>query len=323
MGITSVTDMSARLRDIRLVEDLLKEGQYKLRYYGCLIDFTGKNAGKEQREFLKDCPKIGLYDDHMTLRCCKFLGDGAVGAQTAHLKEPYTDRPDTTGIGMYTDEELYKAFKEAADHGMQLSIHSIGDATIEQVLKTYKRLLSEKDYGDHRWRIEHFQTVTSNTPKQAAKLHVIPSMQPMHAPNSASMAIRRLGEKRIHGAYAAGLVLKSTGIVAFGSDAPVANPSPMSGIHAAVTRKNDYLKPEGGFCMENAVTPEEAMKGYTTWGAYAMFAEDKRGSLEIGKYADFAVLDQNPLTVAHQKSDDLLKIQALKTYIGGKCVYKR
>jgi len=323
MGITTFTDMSAGFRDIQAVESLLESGDMKLRYYGGLFNFTGKNAGEAEREFLKTCPKIGLHNDHFTLRLCKFLGDGAVGAQTAHLKEDYADRPGWNGFGMYTDEELYQAFKEAADQGMQIAIHSIGDATVEQVLRTYRRLLDEKDYGDHRWRIEHFQTVTSDTPEQAAKMHVIPGMQPMHAPNSASMAIRRLGEERIHGAYAPGLVLKQTGIVALGSDAPVANPSPLSGIHAAVTRTNDALLPEGGFCMENALTPEEAMKGYTVWGAYTMFAENNRGSLTPGKHADFAVMDKDPVQTAKEMPHELLNIQVLSTYIDGERVYSR
>ena len=321
-GITSVNDMGVELASIQALTELCEEGKMKLRYYGGLMDFAGKNANAEKRAFLASCPKIGLYKDHLSFRCCKFLGDGAVGAQSAHLKEAYTDRPGHTGIGMYTDEELYEAFKEAADHGMQIAIHAIGDATIEQVLNTYRRLQEEKDYGDHRWRLEHFQTVTSDTPEQAAALHVIPSMQPMHAPNSAGMAPRRLGPDRVHGAYAAGRVLRATGIVSLGSDAPVATPSPLSGMHAAITRTNDALEPKGGFCMENALTPEEALKGYTIWGAYAIFAEKTRGSLEPGKYADFVVMDQDPLTLGHENPDALLQVKVRKTVIGGECVYE-
>lgn len=321
-GITSVNDMSVEMESIQALTELCEEGKMKVRYYGGLMDFTGKNANAEKRAFLATCPKIGLYKDHLSFRCCKFLGDGAVGAQSAHLKEAYADRPGHTGIGMYTDEELYEAFKEAADHGMQIAIHAIGDATIEQVLNTYRRLQEEKDYGDHRWRLEHFQTVTSDTPEQAAALHVIPSMQPMHAPNSAGMAPRRLGPDRVHGAYAAGRVLRGTGIVSLGSDAPVATPSPFSGMHAAITRTNDALEPKGGFCMENALTPEEALKGYTIWGAYAIFAEKTRGSLEPGKYADFVVMDQDPLVLGHENPDALLQVKVRKTVISGECVYE-
>ena len=86
---------------------------------------------------------------------------------------------------------------------------------------------------------------------------------------------------------------------------------------AAITRTNDALEPKGGFCMENALTPEEALKGYTIWGAYAIFAEDKRGSLEAGKYADFVVMDQDPLKLGHENPDALLNVNVLETVVGG------
>lgn len=324
-GITTVTDMSTSLEMVRDVKRLIGAGELKLRFYGNLRNenggFTGENASGEEKEYFEKCPEIGLFNDHFTVRSCKFLGDGSVGAQSAHMLTDYSDRPGHKGIGMYTDEELYRNFLAAAEHGMQITIHSIGDATIDQVLRTYERVLKEVPNPDHRFRIEHFQTVTGDTPQRAYALHVIPSMQPMHAPNSASMAARRLGEERIHGAYAAGLVLKSAGIVALGSDAPVATPRVMSGIHAAVTRTNDSLQPAGGFCMENAITPEEALKGYTIWGAYTQFAENVRGSISAGKCADFVIMDRDVLKVAHDVPDELLDIRILGTYIDGECVY--
>ena len=324
-GITTVTDMATTLGMVHDVKDLIESGDMKLRFYGNLRNergsFTEESATAEEKEYFEKCPEIGLYNDHFTIRSCKFLGDGSVGAQSAHMLQDYSDRPGHKGIGMYTDEELYRNFLLAAEHGMQIAIHSIGDATIDQVLRTYERVLKEVPNPDHRFRIEHFQTVTGDTPQRAYALHVIPSMQPMHAPNSASMAARRLGEERIRGAYAAGLVLKSTGIVALGSDAPVATPRVMSGIHAAVTRTNDSFSPEGGFCMENAITPEEALKGYTVWGAYTQYADNVRGSISAGKCADFVIMDRDVLEVAENSPDELLDIRILGTYIDGECVY--
>lgn len=320
-GVTSVTDMSTSLELIDALDELYRRGDYKLRFYGALRGFVDEDATEEQRAYLASCPKIGLYGDRFTIRCCKLLGDGSVGAQSAHLLEDFSDRPGCRGTGMYTDEEMARAVRRAARQGMQVAIHSIGDATIEQVLRVYAQVLGEVPCPDHRWRIEHFQTVTSDTPQRAAALGVIPSMQPMHAPNSAGMALRRLGEKRVHGAYAAGLVLRSTGIVAFGSDCPVATPSPLSGMHAAITRTNDQLEPKGGFCPENAVTPLEALHGYTDWGAYAMFAEENRGSLAPGKWADFAVLDADPVELGESRPDELLKTRVLATVIAGECVF--
>ena len=145
-------------------------------------------------------------------------------------------------------------------------------------------------------------------------------MQPTHAPNSASMALRRLGKERAAGAYAAGLVLKTLGMIAGGSDAPVAPPNPLDGIHSAVTRTNGKLEPKGGFFPENALTREEALKAYTIWGAYAQFTEKEKGSLEPGKLADFVILDQDLMAVP---ADEILNLQVLATVIGGRTVYRK
>ena len=180
-------------------------------------------------------------------------------------------------------------------------------------------MLDEVPVPDHRFHIEHFQTITGDSRERAAKLGVWASMQPTHAPNSASMALRRLGETRAKGAYAAGLGLEILGRISCGSDAPVAPPDPLDGIHSAVTRTNGNLEPKGGFFPENAMTREQALKGYTIWGAYAQFTERDKGSLEKGKLADFVVLDQDLMTV---DEDDLLRVRVLETIIGGETVYR-
>ena len=321
-GLTGISDMHDTPQDLRDVEALYAEGKGKLRYCGTLGDCLNEKDPEENKAFLEKLPILGKFGGRYTVRCCKILSDGAVGAQSAALKEDFSDRPGHKGTLMYTPDELYHMVKTAAEHGLQVATHSIGDAAIDEILDAYEAVLNEIPNPDHRWRIEHFQTVTNDSPQRAARLGVVASMQPMHAPNSASMAMRRLGEKRIHGAYAAGLVMKSTGWVAFGSDAPVSAPSPLSGIHAAVTRTNDQLLPEGGFCMENAVSPMDALKGYTIWAARAVFADDVRGSLEPGKYADFTVLDRDVIEVAETAPHDILKIKVLKTVIGGNCEYK-
>ncbi len=321
-GVTGVSDMGCDPVDLEDIDSLYEDGLGKLRFCGTLARCLNPKDPEENRAYLDRLPILGKHDDHYTVRCTKILSDGAVGAQSAALKEDYSDRPGHKGTLMYTPDELYHMVRNAAERGLQVSTHSIGDAAIDEILDAYEKVLSEIPNPDHRWRVEHFQTVTNDSPDRAARLGVIPSMQPMHAPNSATMALRRLGEKRIHGAYAPGLVLKSTGMVAFGSDAPVSAPAPLSGIHAAVTRTNDSLFPEGGFCMENAVSPMDALKGYTIWAARAVFADDVRGSLEPGKYADFTVLDRDIIETAETAPHDILKIKVLKTVIGGKAEYE-
>lgn len=318
-GVTSVNDMSTDWENVCDLKELYEKGMYKLRFHGALRNALGQNADPKLYEYFLKCPEIDLYDKHYTVRAVKFLADGSVGAQSAALTEEYSDRPGHFGTRMYTDQQFYQEVSEAARHHMQAITHAIGDAAIDQVLRIYQQVLDEIPVPDHRFHIEHFQTITGDSRERAAKLGVWASMQPTHAPNSASMALRRLGETRAKGAYAAGLVLEILGRISCGSDAPVAPPDPLDGIHSAVTRTNGNLEPKGGFFPENAMTREQALKGYTIWGAYAQFTERDKGSLEKGKLADFVVLDQDLMTV---DEDDLLRVRVLETIIGGETVYR-
>lgn len=318
-GVTSVNDMSTDWENVCDLKELYEKGMYKLRFHGALRNALGQNADPKLYEYFLKCPEIDLYDKHYTVRAVKFLADGSVGAQSAALTEEYSDRPGHFGTRMYTDQRFYQEVSEAARQHMQAITHAIGDAAIDQVLRIYQQVLDEIPVPDHRFHIEHFQTITGDSRERAAKLGVWASMQPTHAPNSASMALRRLGETRAKGAYAAGLVLEILGRISCGSDAPVAPPDPLDGIHSAVTRTNGNLEPKGGFFPENAMTREQALKGYTIWGAYAQFTEKDKGSLEKGKLADFVVLDQDLMTV---DEDDLLRVRVLETIIGGETVYR-
>lgn len=321
MGITGVNDMSTAPVDAENLKALYESGAYKLRFHGALRSLPGEAEEARLAAYLEHCPEIGLYDDKFTIRACKILADGSMGAQSAALCEDYTDRPGHRGLLMQTDEAFFALVQDAARRGMQIITHAIGDAAIDQTLRVYEQALRQFPVADHRWHIEHFQLVTGTARERAKALGVVAGMQPMHAPNSASMALRRLGEQRAARAYAGGLVLETLGKVAWGSDAPVASPSPFSGMHAAITRTNDAHVPEGGFFPQNAVTPLEAVLGYTRWAAYAQFTENLRGTLECEKYADFVVLDSDLFALAQTNPHALPDISVLCTVIGGEIVF--
>jgi predicted amidohydrolase YtcJ len=318
-GVTGVQDANTTIEMVQDIKELLVQGEYKLRFAGALSNALKPDTPQAMKDYLKQCPEIGLFDGRYTLRSVKFLADGSVGAQSAALLEDYLDRPGHRGMLMFKDEEFYAMVKTAAGKKMQAITHAIGDAAIDQTISVYGRVLSEIPLRDHRFRIEHFQTVTGNSRERAKVLGILASMQPTHAPNSASMALRRLGQERARGAYAAGLVLSALGQVAAGSDAPVAPPDPIDGIHSAVTRTNNRLEPKGGFFPENALTREQAVRAYTIWAAYALFVENERGSIERGKRADFVILDKD---IMNSGADEILKIKVLRTVIGGEDVYR-
>lgn len=320
-GVTSLNEMHTEFDVLNDVREMIEKGEFAVRFHGALSGAIGPKADPRERAyFLENCPVVGECDNHFTMAAIKTLADGSVGAQSAALLEDYSDRPGHRGTLMHTDEEFYDLVKEAAAHNMQMITHAIGDRAIDQTLRIYQQVLDELPDGrERRFRLEHFQTVTGDSRERAKELGVVASMQPLHAPNSASMAMRRLGADRASRAYAVGMVLEVMGKIAGGSDAPVSVPNPLAGIHAAVTRTGLSGQPEGGFFIENAITREQAVKAYTTWGAYAQKTEQEKGSIGRGKLADFVVLDRDILTCPDAQ---ILGTKVLETVIDGKTVFK-
>lgn len=318
-GVVSIMEAMQYADDIEDIKSLYKSGDLKIRYYGALREAVGSNADEATHAYFKQCPEIGLFGGKYTVRAIKMMTCGTVGALSAAHYEEFLDDRGNKGQLNQTDEELYGMVKEAAEQGMQVITHSIGDRGIDQILDAYEKVITELKLKNHRFRIEHFQLVRGDTPERAKRLGIVPSMQAMHAPNSSQMAMRRLGAERASRAYAIGMVQRRVGMVAGGSDAPVAVPSFLSGMHASVTRQNDFFEPKGGFFPENGMTREDALRSYTIWGAYAMFDEDKRGSIETGKLADLVIMDKDIMQV---DDHDILKINILETIVDGETVFK-
>lgn len=187
-GVTNVNDMGTSLEDVHDLKALYESGEYKLRFHGALHYRTRPDAPADEKAYLAQCPEIDLYNGHFTVRACKLLGDGAVGSQSACLKQDYSDRPGHRGVKMRTDSELYACVREAAEHGMQMIIHAIGDDTIDQVLRVYQQVLQDVPTPDHRWHIEHFQTVDGDQPERARELGGL-----------AQYAAPSCAEQRVHG----------------------------------------------------------------------------------------------------------------------------
>lgn len=326
-GFTTVVD-AANIGEVQEeVERLYAEGLLHIRYFGCLSRYTpGRGGGPQEtmgtKAYFEKCPIIGAYGGRYNVRTVKLCTCGTIDNYGAEEYEPYCDRPDTCGTPSQTDEQLWEMVKSSHDHGMQLMCHAIGDKGIDRILNCYQRLHEESPINDLRYRVEHYQLITGDSPERMKAMGVIPSMQAMHGPDSAEVALKRLGPERVKRAYATGLALQRIGIVIGGSDAPAATPRAMSGIHAEVTCTNDHLEPKGGFNPENAISVQDAIRSYTIWGAYSQFAEKERGSLEAGKLADYVILDRDPVQTGENAPDDLLKIQVVETVLEGETVYR-
>jgi predicted amidohydrolase YtcJ len=310
-GVTGVGSMSTSLADWQAMRRAGDGGRLNLR----LMVYA------DELKLLGDVPHptAWLYGDKLRMIGIKFYADGALGSRGAWLKQPYADKPESRGLQFHSDGELSDLHSRAAAAGFQIATHAIGDAANAQVISSYEQL--SKRYGtDRRWRIEHFQIADPADIPRLAPAGIIASMQPTHQTSDRLMAERRLGPDRLAGAYAWQSVLRSGARLAFGTDFPVESPNPFPGLAAAISRQDMEGQPPGGWIPSERVTLEQALDAYTRGAAYAGFAEDRIGSLQPGKWADFVIVDRDPTQVDAQS---LGRTQVLETWVAGKKVWAR
>ncbi len=306
LGLTTVNDAGLSRRIIELIDSLQQRGEMKLRVYA-----MASNYKENLDHFLS---KGIIKTDRLHVRSVKVYADGALGSRGAALKAPYSDQPGHFGAMITTEEQLNALAQRIATAGYQMNTHAIGDSANVAVLRAYTKAL--KDKTDARWKVEHAQVVDVSDFDYFSK-NIIPSVQPTHATSDMYWAEDRVGPDRIKGAYAYKTLLNKAGIIALGTDFPVEQVNPMYTFYAAVARKDLENYPEGGFRMEESLSREEALRGMTIWAAYSNFEEDEKGSLEVGKFADFVVLDQDIMKVDEAT---LPSTKVLATFINGENV---
>jgi predicted amidohydrolase YtcJ len=236
------------------------------------------------------------------------------------MLEPFTDAPHDTGLFVTPPESLY-AWTSAADRaGLQVAVHAIGDRAIRTQLDIFERVERENGPRDRRFRIEHAQHLAPADIPRFAALGVFASMQPYHAIDDGRWADRVIGTERAQTTYAFRSLLDAGATLAFGSDWPVAPPTPIEGIYAAVTRRTlDGAHPDG-WVPAQKITVEEALRAYTADAARAQFAEADLGALALGRLADFVIIDRDLTRVAPETIRDA---HVDMTVIGGTIVYER
>jgi len=311
VGVTGVGSMSTSIDDWEAMKRAGAAGTLNVR----LMAYIGATQAAEANMR----PTGWLYRDRLRAVGVKVFADGALGSRGAWLKRPYADKPDTRGLKFHSDAEMLQIADAAAANGFQIATHAIGDAANAQVISTYEAL--SKKYGrDRRWRIEHFQIADPADIPRLAPAGIIASMQPTHQTSDRLMAEKRLGPNRLAGAYAWQSVLKSGARLAFGTDFPVESPNPFPGLSAAISRQDMNGQPPGGWIPSERLTFAQALSAYTRGAAYANFAEDRIGSLEPGRWADFVIVDRDPTKV---DASSLENTQVVETWVGGKRVWQR
>ncbi|MBL7846814.1 MAG: amidohydrolase [Cyclobacteriaceae bacterium] len=315
-GLTGFHDAGASRESIELFQSFATAGKLKSRLYVMITGFD--------RDLIYEWYKRGpLIDPRgVTVRAIKLNCDGALGSRGAWLLEPYTDRPDFSGMATFPMDSVLKTSRDGLKYGFQVCSHAIGDRANQEVLDRYETAFKENPaITDHRFRIEHAQHLHPNDISRFGKLGVIPAMQAVHLSSDRPWAIERLGEKRIkEGAYMWQSLLKSGAKVINGTDAPVEPLTPIASFYASVTRKTLKGEPEGGYEPEEKMTREQALRSYTLDAAFGAFEENIKGSIAKGKLADFTVFSQDIMTVDESQ---LLNTQVVKTIVGGKTVFQK
>jgi hypothetical protein len=315
VGLVGVHDMGVSFDEVHAYERLAAAGKLKVRLYLALNDEA--HLADTLAQFKPDAT-----GDRVTIRAVKLYQDGAMGSRGALLLEPYSDKPvndkgePNVGLRVGDNAHLKAVAVAAAKHGWQVCIHAIGDRANREVLDAFEAAGAK----DARFRIEHAQCLSPADIPRFAKLGVIASMQPTHCTSDMRWAEDRVGKERVKGCYAWRSLLDAGARLAGGSDFPVESENPLLGFIAAVTRQDEKGMPEGGWLPAQRLTREEALRLFTLDAAYAAFEEQVRGTLSVGKYADFVILSGDLMKVADA---DLWNLRVERTVIGGETVYAR
>ncbi len=310
LGLTGVHEAGTSLADLRRYLHREAAGRLPIRIYA-LAD--GDAAALDAL-----CRLGPVQTERVTMRGVKLYADGALGSRGAALLSEYADDPGNRGLLFETDTAMQRMVDKAMACGLQVAIHAIGDRANRQAIDAIVNGQQKFPDNPGRHRIEHVQIIHRDDIPRLAEAGIIASMQPTHATSDMRWAEDRLGSERLFGAYAWQRIRAAGARLAFGSDFPVEKVDPMLGLHAAVTRQDLEGEPPGGWLPDQRVTPRVALTGFTLDAAFAGFAEDHVGSLEVGKHADFVVLDRDLLEV---EPAVMPKTRVLATYLDGKVVY--
>ncbi|MCC3862669.1 amidohydrolase, partial [Emcibacteraceae bacterium Y4] len=317
MGWTNTQDAGMPYVNVELIKEIHAEGGMSTRIYAAANVAEAWTILERGREVTED----NMFD----LRGIKVYIDGTLGSRGAALLENYSDADHNGFMNRTTKEELEPILREALRKGIQVETHVIGDRAVRSLLDWYEEAFNdvpneEWAVPDPRWRLEHAQIIPAEDQERFVNLGIIPSMQPSHGIGDLNFAPDRLGPDRLGHAYPWQQLVDRGLMILGGSDAPVEMGDPRIEFYAAVARKRLDGSSGEGWHPELAVNRETALKMFTIWPAHGAFQEDIRGSVEVGKYADFTVFDKDWLKVPEA---EILTSENLMTIVGGKITYEK
>ena len=308
-GLTTISEAGISRSQIELIDSLQMSGVLKIKIYAMI-----ENNSEDVDYFINKGP---YKTERLNVRSVKVYADGALGSRGASMIRDYSDRKGYYGIIRTPIDSIKSLAFKLAGTKFQMNTHAIGDNANRFVLEAYGDALF--NYRDPRWRIEHAQIVNKDdinlfNPK------IIPSVQPTHATSDMYWLYDRIGEKRAEHAYAYNQLLNQSSVIAFGTDFPVEDVNPIMTYYSAIARKDKNGYPDDGFQMENSISRGDALYAMTIHGAFANFEEDEKGSIELGKSADFVILDNDIIKSAESR---IPQTNIVATFINGELVFNR
>ena len=303
--------------DISILNEIKSENNLLQRVYFMVSD------GEPADRLIKNGPIIDS-EHFLTIRAIKMYADGALGSRGAALLEKYSDY-DGKGVFIFLEEDTKSRLVKALQQGIQIGTHAIGDHGNRVVLDWYEETFSKAKekyqfLESPRWRIEHSQNITPVDQRRFVELDIIPSMQPSHAIGDLHFAVERLGLDRINNAYAWRNLIDQGLIIAGGTDAPVEIGDPRIEFYAAIARKDIDGYHAEGWNLDQRITRFEALKMFTIWPAIASFQENVKGTIEVGKLADFSIFDKDLMNIPEL---EILESKNVLTVVGGRIVYQK
>ena len=316
LGWTEIHVPGGTFEDIAILNEIKSENDLLQRIYFMVSD------GKPADRLLENGPIIDP-EYFLTIRAIKMYADGALGSRGAALLENYSDY-DGKGVFIFLEEDTKPRLAKALIKGIQIGTHAIGDHGNRVVLDWYEEAFTQAKKNNQllespRWRIEHSQNITPVDQLRFVELDVIPSMQPSHAIGDLHFAVERLGLERINNAYAWRNLIDQGLIIAGGTDAPVEIGDPRIEFYAAIARKDVDGYSAEGWNLDQRLSRVEALKMFTIWPAIASFQENVKGTIEVGKLADFSIFDKDLMTIPEL---EILESKNLLTVVGGRVVFQ-
>jgi len=317
LGWTQIHVPGGTFDDISILNEIKSENNLLQRIYFMVSD------GEPADRLIKNGPIIDP-EHFLTIRSIKMYADGALGSRGAALLEKYSDY-DGKGVFIFLEEDTKPRLSNALNKGIQIGTHAIGDHGNRVVLDWYEETFSKAKKNNQflespRWRIEHSQNITPVDQRRFVELDIIPSMQPSHAIGDLHFAVERLGLERINNAYAWRNLIDQGLIIAGGTDAPVEIGDPRIEFYAAIARKDVDGYHAEGWNLDQKLSRFEALKMFTIWPAIASFQENVKGTIEVGKLADFSIFDKDLMSIPEL---EILESKNVLTIVGGRIVYQK